>query len=521
MRQDLIGGHVKPGVGALFGKHIGDGLDGVVVADRLAAVLAVHHGDGQAPTALTGDAPVIALADHALDAVLTPGGDPAHLLTGGGRFVFERIHGAEPLRRGAEDDGVLAAPAVGVAVDDVLAGKQGAGFLHVFENDGVGLLGGHTGVLAGIVGVAALIVHGHHHLHAVAQTGQVVVCTEAGGGMDAAGTGFHGHIVGQQQAAGLGQEGMTGQHILVEAAVVGLQNLIAGKAADAHDLLHQSLGHDIHLIAVIGLDDSIALIGMQGNGQVAGQGPDGGGPDHEEQLAAVQMAQLAQIVVHGELHIHGGAGVVLVLDLRLSQCGFVVGAPVNRLQALVDVALLIHLAKDLDLLGLKFLIHGLVGMLPVTHHAHALEALHLQLNIFLCVVAAGTAEVGIAHGLVVELLLLDNGALDGHAVVIPTGDIGGIVAAHGIAAGDKVLQRLIQRVAHVDVAVGKRRAVVQAEQGLALVLFQQLVVKVQLLPVCQHIRLALGQTGAHGKAAFGHVQCLFVFHVCSSIYDIF
>ena len=61
-------------------------------------------------------------------------------------------------------------------------------------------------------------------------------------------------------------------------------------------------------------------------------------------------------------------------------------------------------------------------------------------------------------------------------------------------------------------AVGEGRAVVQVEQGLALVLFQQLVVKIQLLPVLEHLRLPLGQTCPHGKAALGHVQCAFVLH---------
>ena len=44
-----------------------------------------------------------------------------------------------------------------------------------------------------------------------------------------------------------------------------------------HDLLRQGLGHDIQL-AVGGLHHGVALVGVQGDGQVAGQGPDGGGP---------------------------------------------------------------------------------------------------------------------------------------------------------------------------------------------------------------------------------------------------
>ena len=113
----------------------------------------------------------------------------------------------------------------------------------------------------------------------------------------------------------------------------------------------------------------------------------------------------------------------------------------------------------------------------------------------------------------VELVLLDDGGLNGHAVVIPAGDIGGVIAPHGIAAVDEVLQGLVQGVAHVQGAVGEGRAVVEGEQGLALVLLQQLVVKVQLFPVAQHLRLPLGQARPHGKAGLGHIQRLFVLHV--------
>ena len=401
-------------------------------------------------------------------------------------------------------------------MDDVLAGEQRAVVLHILQDDGVGRIGGHALVLAGVGGVLALIVHGHYHVHAVALAGHIVVGTEAGCGVDAAGTGVHGDVIRQHQAGGLGQEGMVGQHILEEGTGVRLHDLVAVEAADLHDLLDQCLGHDVHL-AVGRLDHGVALVGVQGDGQVAGQGPDGGGPDHEVQLAVVQMAQLALIVVHGELDVDGGAGIVLILDLRLGQGRLVVGAPIHGLQALVDVTVLVHSAEHTDLLGLEAGIHGLVGVLPVAHHAHALEAVALDINVVVGELVAGTAELRDAHGLVVQLVLLDDGGLDGHTVVVPAGDIGGIVAAHRVHAGDKVLQGLVQGVAHVQRAVGERRAVVEGEQGLALVLLQQLIVKVQLFPVLQHLRLAGGQAGAHGKAAFGHIQCLLVLHVASPL----
>ena len=84
---------------------------------------------------------------------------------------------------------------------------------------------------------------------------------------------------------------------------------------------------------------------MQRDGEVAGQRPDRGRPDDEVQLAPVKMAELAEVVVHRELDVHGRAGVVLIFDLRLGQRRLVVIAPVHGLEALVDVALLVHLRR--------------------------------------------------------------------------------------------------------------------------------------------------------------------------------
>ena len=302
-------------------------------------------------------------------------------------------------------------------------------------------------------------------------------------------------------------------HVLEEAAGVGLHGLPGVEAAQAHDLLHQGLGHDVAL-AVWSLDNGVALAGVQGDGQVSRQGPDGGGPDHEEELGRIQVGQLPLIPVHGELHIDGGAGVVLVLDLRLRQGGLVMGAPVHGLQPLVDIPLLVHLAEDLYLLGLKAGVHGQVGVLPVPHNADALEGLHLDAHVVLGELVAGGAELGDAHGLAVELVLLDDGGLNGHPVVVPAGDIGGVVAPHGVGPGDDVLDGLVHGSAHVDAAVGEGRAVVEVEERLALVLFEKLMVDVLGLPAPQHLRLPLGQARPHGKFGLGEIDGLVVVHFC-------
>ena len=65
----------------------------------------------------------------------------------------------------------------------------------------------------------------------------------------------------------------------------------------------------------------------------------------------------------------GIAVVLAVLDLSLSQSGAAVRAPVHGLQALVDIALLGHLAEDLDLACLELRLQGQIGVLEVADDA--------------------------------------------------------------------------------------------------------------------------------------------------------
>ena len=251
---------------------------------------------------------------------------------------------------------------------------------------------------------------------------------------------------------------------------------------------------------------------MQADGQVAGQRPDGGGPDHEVGFAQIKLGELALIVLHGELDVDGGAGIVLVLDIGLCHGGDAVGAPGHGLQALVDVALVEHPAKDLDLLGLKMLVHGAVGMLPVAHHAQTLKAGHLLLDEVLGKFGTGLPEFGHGHILVELLLGSLDGPLNGQTVVVPAGNVGGEIAHHGVAADDEVLQGFVQSVAHVDVAIGEGRAVVQHKPGQVLVLLQHGVVQVQLLPAFQHAGLPGGKARFHGKVSLRGDDGIFVVH---------
>ena len=73
----------------------------------------------------------------------------------------------------------------------------------------------------------------------------------------------------------------------------------------------------------------------------------------------------------------------------------------------------------------------------------------------------------------------------------------------------------LERMTHVQVAVCIRRAVVQNEEGLALVAAEGLAVKIHVVPGFEHARLARGQTGTHGKSGFRQIYGGVVVHSCA------
>src|SRR5699024_895017 len=232
-------------------EQVADGLDGSVGDMVLAALLAVEHRDGNAPDALTADAPVAAVADHALHTVMAPDGLPVHAVDGLVDILLESIDGAEPLLGGAEDDGIVAAPAMGVLVDDVLHAHQVAGALDVLQNDLIGIPDLETGeLLASLGGQAAGVVHGNDHgqLGIVLGADLKVLDAVAGRGVDTAGAAFQGDVVAQDDQTGAVQEGMLVlQHFQFGTENTGLQNGVVFNVAGFHGGLDQVGRHDVIL----------------------------------------------------------------------------------------------------------------------------------------------------------------------------------------------------------------------------------------------------------------------------------
>ena len=112
--------------------------DGRKIVELLSAGFAEENNDGDAPEALARDAPVRAIGDHFRDAVFAPAGNPFHggdLLQGlsaqGGRGTMgSLIHFDEPLIGCAEDDRVMAAPAMRITMFINVVTKQCAAILQ-------------------------------------------------------------------------------------------------------------------------------------------------------------------------------------------------------------------------------------------------------------------------------------------------------------------------------------------------------------------------------------------------------
>ena len=64
--------------------------------------------------------------------------------------------------------------------------------------------------------------------------------------------------------------------------------------------------------------------------------------------------------------------------------------------------------------------------------------------------------------------------------------------------------------ADVDRTVGVRRTVVQHKLLVTLVLLQNLLVDLVVLPVLESLGLGLGKTGTHGKTGLGQIHRLLV-----------
>ena len=138
-------------------------------------------------------------------------------------------------------------------------------------------------------------------------------------------------------------------------------------------------------------------------------------------------------------------------------------------------------------------------MLPVTEDTETAELAALNVDelagVFLRLLAhlqGGESRGGLHHT-----------ELDRQSVAIPPGNERGLESRHRLRFDHEVLEDLVERRAHVDIAVGEGRPVVQDEFRRTLASLLNRRIKPPLLPLGQKFRLTLGQTGFHRKVGLG------------------
>ncbi len=248
---------------------------------------------------------------------------------------------------------------------------------------------------------------------------------------------------------------------------------------------------------------------MEGDAHVGRDGPGRGGPD-EAVDAPVSQGRVDPGGLRSQRKAYpdGRAGVVLVFDLGFRQRGAVGEAPVHRLEALVDVAAVDELDEAACDGGFIVGRERQVWFVPAAKHAQAAKLGPLDTDPLERVLAALFADLGDGHfGLAGPQFLVDA-VLDGKAVAIPTGHVGGVESGHALGLDDEVLEHLVEGRAGVDAVVGEGRAVVQDEQGPAGAGRADALVEPGFLPARQDFRLGLRQIRLHGEIGARQVNRL-------------
>ena len=105
--------------------------------------------------------------------------------------------------------------------------------------------------------------------------------------------------------------------------------------------------------------------------------------------------------------------------------------------------------------------------------------------------------------------------LNGQPMAVPAGNKDGVVAHHGPGLDNKIFENLVQGVAHVDVAVGVRGAVVEDPHATTRSKLPEFLIDLPLLPRAKNLRLSFREARLHGKGRLGQVEGRLVVHHAS------
>ena len=500
----LFGRHRPPAVAAVLAHLLRDAAHAVAREDDLAAVLAVEGRYRNAPRALAADAPVGAVAHHVRDAVLAPVGYPFYFVDALERLVAEFRDGDEPLVRGAEDDRLLAAPAVRVGVRDFQLSEQAARFFEKLEDLLLALGERHAAENRRVGVIMSSRVHGVVDLYAVADARLIVVASVAGGGVDASGTGVERDVVGEHERNGSVVERVLRERKLKLLPLADEDRLAELKPGSLLDLGLEADGDEVDLAAA--LVEAVVVARMNGDRHRGGKRPRRRRPDYDVDVLSGELGEDLRgvgVLVSDE---DRGRSLVSVLDFRRGERRLAVGAPVDRLASLVDEPLVHHFGEAFELSRLERRDERHVRMLPVADDAEALKLSRLHIGERTRVGGALLAQLDGRDFVLADVQLLENLELDGEPVRVVARNVWREVSALPFILNYEVLENLVRRGSDMDARVRVGRPVVKDERGLVLVLFLQLAVNVDVVPEFEKFRLPLRQIRAHREIRLGQEQ---------------
>ncbi len=162
--------------------------------------------------------------------------------------------------------------------------------------------------------------------------------------------------------------------------------------------------------------------------------------------------------------------------------------------------------------GFVFRRQGFVGAVPIRQHAQPFEFPPLNIDPVSRVAGGFLSERHAADLAFVPALFLHELVLNGKAVAIPSGDIGRPEPAEGFVFHDDVFKDFVQRMTHVNGAVGVRRAVVENEGSPGGVSFLNFLVHLKFFPQRERGGFPQRQVRFHGKGGLGQLNVVFGFH---------
>jgi hypothetical protein len=253
---------------------------------------------------------------------------------------------------------------------------------------------------------------------------------------------------------------------------------------------------------------------VKGDRQVRWNRPRGCGPDEDRDVAPGEGRYArGELAVtrrrQRKLDVDRGGRVILVFDFGFRQRGAAMDAPVDRLPALVDEILLDEFAQSTDDRRLVAEVHREVGVRPVAKNAEALKLHAHRAHEPSGIRPARATEIGDRQIALFRPELPVHLQLDGQPVTVETGLVGRVETGHRPRFDDEILQRLVERRAHVNVAVGIRWAVVQHELGRAAALRPNFSVQIHRRPPGERFGLRPRQAGLHRELGARQVDRVF------------